>query len=367
MSQAMSRNTSQTASQTVSQAAWFLAPAAVPDRAAAAAAAAHQAQLTKPAGSLGRLEDIAIRLAALQRRARPRVDRVWISVFAADHGVAAGGVSAFPQAVTAQMVANMAAGGAAISVLARVLGARLELVNLGTVVPVPEHSAVRQAVIGPGTADFTRQPAMSDAALACALNEGAAAVDRALADGAELFIGGEMGIGNSTAAAAVACALLDAPAAVLAGPGTGLDPAGVARKAAVIEQALTLHRGRFEDPAAVLACVGGFEIAALAGAYVACAQRGLPALVDGFIASAAALAAIRLCAGAGAWLLLAHCSAEPGHAPMREALGGGALLDLGMRLGEGSGAATAVPLLRLACALHEGMATFSEAGVAAGV
>jgi nicotinate-nucleotide--dimethylbenzimidazole phosphoribosyltransferase len=350
----------------MSQTPWVRVPAAAPDAAIAAAAAAHQAELTKPAGSLGRLEDIAIRLAGLQRRARPTVDRVWISIFAADHGVAAGGVSAFPQAVTAQMVANMAAGGAAISVLARAIGAPLELVNLGTVVPVPEHPAVRHAVIGPGTADFTRQPAMSDAELAIALNEGAAAVERALADGAELFIGGEMGIGNTTAAAAVACALLHAPPRTLAGPGTGLDAAGVARKAAVIEQALALHRNRLDDPVGVLACVGGFEIAALAGAYVACAQRGLPVLVDGFIASAAALAAMRLCAGAQDWFLLAHCSAEPGHAPIRDALGGGALLDLGMRLGEASGAVTAVPLLRLACALHAGMATFAEAGVAGG-
>jgi nicotinate-nucleotide--dimethylbenzimidazole phosphoribosyltransferase len=345
---------------------WFRNPAAAPDAAAAAAAADRQAQLTKPRGALGRLEDVAIRLAGLQRRPQPRVDAVWISVFAADHGVAAAGVSAFPQAVTAQMVANMAAGGAAISVLAQCIGARLELINLGTVVPVASHPAVRDAQIAPGTADFTRAPAMSDAALRQALATGAMAVERALADAAELFIGGEMGIGNTTAATAIACALLQAPPAQLVGPGTGLNADGVLRKAAVIEQALALHAERLDDPAAVLACVGGFEIAALAGAYIACAQRGLPALVDGFIASAAALAAIRLCAGAEAWLLLAHCSAEPGHAAIRAALDGGALLDLGMRLGEGSGAAAAVPLLRLACALHADMATFADAGVASG-
>jgi nicotinate-nucleotide--dimethylbenzimidazole phosphoribosyltransferase len=352
---------------------WFRNPAARPDAAAAEAAVAHQAQLTKPAGALGRLEDLAVRLAALQGRERPDVDRVWITVFAADHGVAAAGVSAFPQAVTAQMVANMAGGGAAISVLARQLGARLELVNLGTVVPVPVHPDIHDAVIGPGSADFTQGPAMSDDQLARALHEGAAAAERALANGSELFIGGEMGIGNTTAASAVACALLDRPPGALAGPGTGLDAVGVARKVAVIEQGLALHAARLADPAAVLACVGGFEIAALAGAYIACAQRGLPVLVDGFISSAAALAASRLCAGATDWLLLSHRSAEPGHAALLEALGGSggdaggsaALLDLGMRLGEGSGAATAVALLRLACALHAGMATFAEAGVAA--
>ncbi|MGD8275181.1 MAG: nicotinate-nucleotide--dimethylbenzimidazole phosphoribosyltransferase [Thiohalocapsa sp.] len=344
---------------------WFRDPAARPDLAAGKAAAAHQAQLTKPPGALGRLEALAVRLAALQGRERPGVDRVWITVFAADHGVAAAGVSAFPQAVTAQMVANMAAGGAAIAVLARQLGARMELVNLGTVAPVAAHPDVRDAVLGPGTSDFTRAPALSDEQLVRALNEGSAAVERAQAQGSELFIGGEMGIGNTTAATAVACALLDRAPAVLAGPGTGLDAAGVARKAAVIERGLVRHAGRLADPAGVLACVGGFEIAALAGAYIACAQRGLPALVDGFISTAAALAATRLCAGAGEWLLFSHRSGEPGHAAMLEALGGVCLLDLGMRLGEGSGAAVAVPLLRLACALHDEMATFAEAGIAA--
>jgi nicotinate-nucleotide--dimethylbenzimidazole phosphoribosyltransferase len=343
---------------------WFRRPAARPDAAARAGAAARQAQLTKPPGALGSLESLALRLAALQGRVRPAVDRVWITVFAADHGVAAAGVSAFPQAVTAQMVANMAVGGAAISVLARALDARLELVNLGTVVPVAPHPAVRDAVLGPGTADFTAGPAMSDAALAQALREGSLAAERALANGAELFIGGEMGIGNTTAASAVACALLGMPPSAVVGPGTGLDAAGVARKAALIGRALALHAGQLDDPAAVLARVGGFEIAALAGAYVACAQRGLPVLVDGFISSAAALAASRLCAEAAAWFLLSHRSAEPGHRAMLEGLGEAALLDLGMRLGEGSGAAVAVPLLRLACTLHGEMATFAEAGVA---
>ncbi len=345
---------------------WFRDPAARPDAAAGKAAAAHQAQLTKPPGALGRLEELAVRLAALQGRERPAVDRVWITVFAADHGVAAAGVSAFPQAVTAQMVANMATGGAAIAVLARQLGARMELVNLGTVAPVATHPGVRDAVLGPGTSNFTHGPALSDDQLARALNEGAAAVERAVAQGSELFIGGEMGIGNTTAATAVACALLDQPPVALAGPGTGLDAVGVARKVAVIEQGLIRHAGRLGDAVEVLACVGGFEIAALAGAYIACAQRGLPALVDGFISTASALAAVRLCAGAGEWLLFSHRSAEPGHAAMLEALGGAGLLDLGMRLGEGSGAAVALPLLRLACALHSEMATFAEAGVAAG-
>jgi nicotinate-nucleotide--dimethylbenzimidazole phosphoribosyltransferase len=294
------------------------------------------------------------------------VDRVWISIFAADHGVAARGVSAFPQSVTAQMVANMANGGAAISVLAASTDARLELVNLGTVAPVPAHEAIRDAIIGPGTQDLSTGPAMSAEQLELALGEGVAAVERALANGAELFIGGEMGIGNTTAAAAVACALLDATPERITGPGTGLDADGVIRKRACIEQALALHQDHLADPAEVLARVGGFEIAAMTGAFAACAQHGLPVLVDGFISTAAALAASRLCEGAERWCLFAHRSAEPGHAAMLAALDAQPLLDLGLRLGEASGSATALPLLRLACDLHNGMATFAEAGVAGG-
>jgi nicotinate-nucleotide--dimethylbenzimidazole phosphoribosyltransferase len=253
-------------------------------------------------------------------------------------------------------------------VLARQLGADLELINLGTVTPVPPHPKIRDAVIGAGTANLSREPAMTEPQLARALAVGRDAVGRAGAGGARLFIGGEMGIGNTTAAAALACALLNQPAAALAGPGTGLDDAGIARKCGVIEQALARHRQALAGPTAALACLGGFEIAALTGAYIACAQQGLPVLVDGFISSAAALAAVRLCPGSGLWLLLSHASAEPGHrhlvAALTQAGTEAPLLDLGLRLGEGSGAAVAVPLLRPACALHGEMATFKDAGVA---
>jgi nicotinate-nucleotide--dimethylbenzimidazole phosphoribosyltransferase len=175
-----------------------------------------------------------------------------------------------------------------------------------------------------------------------------------------------MGIGSTTSATALAAALLDAPAGDLVGPGTGLDSAGVARKRMLIETALQRHRDLLDDPEAVLACLGGFEIAAMTGAYVTCAQQRMPMLVDGFISSAAALAATRLCPGSAEWMLLAHASAEPGHRQITAALGLEPLLDLGMRLGEGSGAAVTVPLLRLACTLHAEMATFAEAGVAEG-
>ncbi len=342
---------------------WLHTPAAAPDEAARQAAEARQAALTKPPGALGRLEEIAVQLAALQGTERPGLDRVHITVFAGDHGVAGRGVSAFPQAVTAEMVKNFASGGAAISVLARELGASLEVINLGTAFDTGPLDNVKDYALGPGTADFTREPAMTAQQLAQALAAGRHAAERARLAGAQLFIGGEMGIGNTTAAAALACALLDAPPEDLAGPGTGLDADGVARKTGVIRRALERHRDHHGTPIEALRRLGSFEIAALAGGYLACAHMGLPALVDGFISSVAALAAVRLCPGAGPWFLFSHASAEPGHRQVLEALEARPLLDLGMRLGEGSGAAVAVPLLRLACALHNGMATFAEAGV----
>jgi nicotinate-nucleotide--dimethylbenzimidazole phosphoribosyltransferase len=331
-----------------------------------AAAEARQARLTKPPGALGRLETLAVRLAGLQARERPVVDAVAITVFAADHGVVAEGVSAFPQSVTAAMIANFVSGGAAISVAARQLGARLEIVDLGTVAdeatprPITGVRLHRQR-IGPGTRNFAREPAMTEAELVQALAAGRDAVARAGA--VDCFAGGEMGIGNTTAATAVACLLTGDTPQALAGPGTGLDADGVARKADVIARALGRH-AEASEPLAALRAVGGFEIAALAGAFIACGQRGVPVLVDGYIATVAALVATRLCPGLDAWLIFAHASAEPGHARILEALEAEPLLDLGMRLGEGSGAAAAVPLLRMACTLHNGMATFEEAAVA---
>lgn len=346
--------------------AWLALPCARPDAVAGNRAAARQAELTKPPGSLGVFETLAVRLAALQRCERPAAEQVQVCVFVADHGVATQGVSAFPQAVTAQMLGNFVAGGAAVSVLAHALGTRLEVVNLGTAVDNGPLADVIDARIAPMTADFTASPAMTEAQLAAALDAGREAVRRARAAGAQLFIGGEMGIGNTTAAAALACALLDQPAAELAGPGTGLDAAGVAHKTAVIERALALHGPHLADPLEALRRLGGFEIAALTGAAVACAQAGLPLLVDGFIVSAAMLTACRIQPQVRDWLLFSHRSAEPGHARLLQALDADPLLALDLRLGEGSGALTALPLLRLACALHNGMATFDEAGMAGG-
>jgi nicotinate-nucleotide--dimethylbenzimidazole phosphoribosyltransferase len=333
------------------------------DTRAAEAARARQDTLTKPAGSLGDLETLAIRLAGWQRRECPGMERVHITVFAGDHGIAAEGVSAFPQAVTTEMLRNFARGGAAISVLARALGATFEVVNLGTVTPIT--GGLHDRWLGPGTESFAQHAAMSGAQLEAALDAGRQSVERAIATDAQLYIGGEIGIGNTTTAAALACALLPAEPETLAGPGTGLDVAGVARKAAVIRRSLEHHAGALGSPAEILRRLGGFEIAALAGAYVRCAQVGLPAMIDGFIATAAALIATRLRPGAEGWWLYSHRSREPGHAALLAALHARPLLELGMRLGEGSGAATAVPLLRLACELHGRMATFAEAGVSA--
>ncbi|MEW5943825.1 MAG: nicotinate-nucleotide--dimethylbenzimidazole phosphoribosyltransferase [Pseudomonadota bacterium] len=342
---------------------WLKTPTKALDPAALEAAKARQAQLTKPPGSLGYLEEIAIRLAGMQGTQQPSLERVHITVFAADHGVAEEGVSAFPQEVTAQMILNFARGGAAISVLARNLGAGLEVVDVGSAMPPAPLPGVVSQRVGNGTANFRRQPAMTQEQLAGAMQAGRDAVERAEKEGAQLFIGGEMGIANTSAATAVACALLGKAPHEIAGPGTGLSADGVAHKARVIGEALALHRAAMTTPLEVLRHVGGFEIAALSGAYIACAQAGLPVLVDGFIATVAALAALRLRPDAAAWFFYGHASAEPGYVHLTEALGARPLVNMGMRLGEGSGAAVALPILRLAAALHGQMATFGEAGV----
>lgn len=344
---------------------WLNVPAAALDENARAGALARQQELTKPRGALGRLEALAVQLAAMQGRERPCADRVAITVFAGDHGVAAEGISAFPQSVTAEMIKNFARGGAAISVAAKALGAVLEVVDLGTVVDAGPLDGVKRYALGPGTANFVAAPAMSEHQFVRALAAGRHAAERARLGAADLFIGGEMGIGNTSAATALACALLDEAPDSLAGPGTGLDADGIAHKIAVLDRALAYHGPQVRAPQAALRRLGGFELAALAGSYIACAQMGLPALVDGFISSAAALAAIRLHPGTADWLILAHASAEPGHRRLVAAIGQAPLLDLGMRLGEGTGAAVAVPLLRMACALHNDMATFAEAEVSA--
>lgn len=341
---------------------WLADPVAAVDCAALELARARQAQLTKPPGSLGRLESVAVQFAGWQGRERPQLERLCVRVFAADHGVCAQGVSAFPQIVTTQMIGNFLTGGAAISVLCRHLQADFGLYCLGTVHPLPELENLNDCTIAAGTRDFTQEAAMSAHELAQALLVGAEALPLSAPD---LFIGGEMGIGNTTSASALFSALLALPAETTAGPGTGVDASGVKHKSRVIEQALQRHQTTINEGGvlAALLCLGGFEIAALVGAYVSSAQRGIPVLVDGFISTAAALCAVRINPGVADWLLFAHRSAEPAHQVALQQMGAEPLLDLQMRLGEGSGAAVAVPLLRAALVLHNGMATFDDAGV----
>ncbi|MDQ2076734.1 nicotinate-nucleotide--dimethylbenzimidazole phosphoribosyltransferase [Marinimicrobium sp. ABcell2] len=339
---------------------WLKDPVAVPDENARAQARARQAQLTKPQGSLGSLESIAEQFAAWQGVAIPSLNQVRLRVFAADHGVAAQGVSAFPQSVTVQMVSNFCAGGAAVSVLSRVCDAEFRVVNMGCVSPVDTNELLDDCAIAPGTADFTLGPAMSPDQLARALDVGRAQVAEGEFD---LFIGGEMGIGNTTSASALLAALLGLSVERVTGPGTGIDAAGLERKQAVIARALTLHGPELTRPLETLQRLGGFEITALAGAYIACGQRGIPVLVDGFISSVAALAACRIQPALQSWLMFAHQSREPGHRLLLKFLQAEPLLALNMRLGEASGAALAVPILQSALTLHREMATFSEAGV----
>jgi len=340
---------------------WFEQPAQAASEQHRQHASARQQQLTKPPGSLGVLEGCAIQLAALQRREQPRVERVDIVIFAADHGVADEGVSAFPQVVTGEMVKNFSSGGAAITVLARELAANFQVVNVGTVSALPELPQVLDRRLAAGTQNFNREPAMSAELCAQALAAGRDIVEPITQT--DLFIGGEMGIANTTTAAAIACALLKVAPQDMVGRGTGVDDDGVALKARVIAHALQLHAAALTSPLAILQILGGFEIAALSGAYIRCAQRGIAVLVDGFICTAAALVALQLNPSIRPWLLFSHCSAERGHRLLIDHLDVRPLLNLDLRLGEGSGAAVAVPLLRMACALHNRMASFESAGV----
>ena len=315
-----------------------------PDEAAAERARAHDAQLTKPAGALGRLETLAQWAAAWQGRHPPNAERIQVVVFAGNHGVSARGVSAYPAAVTAQMVANFEAGGAAINQLCRVLGAALTVVPLDLDTP---------------TEDMTQAPALGEAACAVALEAGMAAVDGS----ADLLCLGEMGIGNTTAAAALAAAVFGGDGAAWVGPGTGVDSDGLARKAAAVDAALARHAEARRDPLAALGCVGGRELAAIAGAVVQARHRRVPVLLDGFACTAAAAVIAKLRDDGLEHAQVAHCSAEPGHRLLLNALSREPLLDLGLRLGEASGAALAAALVRMAVAAHNGMATFDSAGV----
>ena len=327
-------------------------------------ARSRQLELTKPPGSLGRLEEIANRMAAIQATLVPSVDHPRIVLFAADHGVCAEGVNPYPQAVTAQMVANFLRGGAAINALARVAGAELEIVDAGVAYPIPEAAGLIRRAVAPGTKNFCVEPAMTREQGGAALALGIEMAASAAAAGCTLLGMGEMGIGNTTAAAALAAALIGCPPSSVVGRGTGADDAVLARKRSAVERALALHCAHIAEPLDLVARLGGFEIAAMCGLCLGAAADRVAVLVDGFIATAAAALATRFHPAVRDYLFCAHRSTEPGHAPLLDMIGHAPLLDLEMRLGEGSGAALAVPVVRAAVEAFTRMATFHSAGVA---
>ena len=315
------------------------------DEAAIAAAREREGQLTKPAGSLGRLEEISAFMAGWQGSARPHVDRPLVAVFAGNHGVVAQGVSPFPQSVTSAMVANFTAGGAAINQICKTFDISLKVYELALEKP---------------TGDITQEPAMDERTCAATMAYGM----EALAIEPDLLVLGEMGIGNTTAAAAIYHALYGGEAEHWVGRGTGVDDAGLKRKAEAVRAAVARHKPDLKDPLDVLARLGGREIAAIAGAILAARIRRTPVVLDGFVVCSAAAVLQALDASALDHCLAGHVSAERAHGEALKRLGKAPLLDLGMRLGEGSGAALSVAIIKAAVACHNGMATFAEAGVA---
>lgn len=328
-----------------------------------AAALSRLDQLTKPRGSLGRLEELAVELAAITAQPLPRVDPPAVVVFAADHGVAAEGVSAYPQEVSAQMVANFAAGGAAINVLARQIGAHLEVVDVGVATNCKGIDGVVIDRVRDGTGNIAVEDAMSDEEVQAALAVGMRAVERARRRGCRSLILGEMGIANTSSSSALLAAWTGLRPQQVVGRGTGIDDQRLAHKCHVIERALA-RADVDADPLRVMAQLGGLEITAMTGACLAAAAARLPVVMDGFIATVAALAATRLCPTVKDYLIAGHRSDEAGHGHALAVLDVEPLLSLGLRLGEGSGAALAFPLLHSACAVLAEMATFADAGVA---
>jgi nicotinate-nucleotide--dimethylbenzimidazole phosphoribosyltransferase len=319
--------------------------------------------LTKPPRSLGRLEEVAARIAAVQRTLAPSAAPAAIVLMAGDHGVVAEGVTPWPAEVTIQMMANFAAGGAAINQLAAHIGARLVLVDVGVAADTSSLSGVVQANVRRGTANLATGPAMTREEAARAVVVGADIAHDLAAAGVVVSGTGEMGIGNTTPAAALVSAYADVSPVAVVGPGTGLDAAGVAHKAEVVERAIAVNGVDVTDPFGTLASLGGLEIAGMAGLVMGAAAAGICVVADGFISGSAALAAVRMCPAASGYLFPSHVSAEPGHRVALESLGLAPVLDLDMRLGEGTGAALAMGIMGAACAVMGGMATFAEAGI----
>jgi nicotinate-nucleotide--dimethylbenzimidazole phosphoribosyltransferase len=332
------------------------------DQAAMEAARHHQGRLTKPAGSLGELEELSIRLAGLAGVCPPPLlDKASLAVFAADHGVHAQGVTAWPQEVTWQMVANFLAGGAAVNAFARQAGVTVTVVDVGVIGDFAEQPGLISAKIRPGTRDMTVEPAMTRQEAIQALETGITVADQMITDGARILLTGDMGIANTTASAALIAAFTKREPGMVTGYGTGIDNATHARKIEVIKKALALHQS--EDPIAVLAALGGFEHAALAGFILGAAASRVPVLLDGVIAAAAGLAAHALAPLSREAMIAGHRSVEPGATIALGRLDLAPLLELGMRLGEGTGAVLACPIVAAAVRVLHEMATFEDAGV----
>lgn len=333
------------------------------DETAMAAVRQRQQILTKPEGSLGRLEELSVKLAGITGQALPQVDRKAIIVMAGDHGVVAEGVSAYPGEVTAQMVLNFLAGGAAINVFARQVGARVVVADLGVASELPQHPRLIRRKVGYGTRNLALGPAMSREEALQAMEAGIEIVQAEIAQGLDLVGTGDMGIGNTTPSSAIVAAFTGLSVEQVTGRGTGVDEGGLRRKVAVIEQALKVNRPDPTDALDVLAKVGGFEIAGLVGLIFGAAAARIPVIVDGFISSAAALVATEWCPPVRDYLIAAHNSVEIGHRVMLERMELNPLLNLNLRLGEGTGAALAMTVIEASCLVLREMATFDEAGV----
>jgi nicotinate-nucleotide--dimethylbenzimidazole phosphoribosyltransferase len=327
------------------------------------AASRRQLQLTKPPGSLGRLEEIANRCVAIRESFNLTADRPRIVLFAADHGICAERVSPYPQAVTAQMVLNFLHGGAAVNALARAGGIELKVVDVGVATPLLSSAELVSRRAAPGTRNFCEQPAMTQSEMAAALATGIDLASESAIAGCDLLGFGEMGIGNTTSASAIAAAMTHEPIEALAGRGTGADEECMARKCGAIRRGLELHADSLTDPLGILRCLGGLEIAAMCGFCLGAAAHRLPVATDGFIATAAAALAVGLCPAVSGYLFASHLSAEPGHRYLLTRLGQEPLLSLGMRLGEGTGAALSMKIIQAAVAAFTGMATFEAARV----
>jgi nicotinate-nucleotide--dimethylbenzimidazole phosphoribosyltransferase len=328
-----------------------------------ALARARLDSLTKPLGSLGRLEDLAAQWVAIRRGAPLGVLKKAVYVFAADHGITAEGVSAYPAEVTRQMVLNFLAGGAAVNVLARLHQAAVHVVDVGVDADMSGHAGLLQHKVRRGSRNMLHEPAMSEEEIAAALSAGNTLAENAFAQGVDLLAIGEMGIGNTTAASVMTAALTGTPAALVTGRGTGVDDASYERKCAVVAAVLERHFASPAEPREVLRCAGGLEIAAMTGMILGAARRQVAIVMDGFIATAAAAVACAMEPGTRAYLFAGHQSQEPGHRALLNHLEIEPILDLHMRLGEGTGAVLAMPVLESAMRLYQEMATFASAGV----